>query len=79
MARRCDARSEMDVGTDPAFLGARRLAGVHAHPHAHGAGGERRLGGERGRDRLARLGEREEKGVALRVDLGASVRSERLA
>ena len=75
---RGDARGAVDVDADVALVGHERLAGVDPHAHADRAALERvaRLGG--GGDRVGGAREGDEEGVALRVDLDAAVRGERL-
>src|SRR2546430_13945652 len=77
--RGADARSAMHVEADVPFLGAGRLAGVDAHPHAHRAPGEGALRVARRRDSSTRLCKRHEECVALRIDLDSAVRSDRMA
>jgi hypothetical protein len=77
--RSADARSAMNVKADIAFVGADRLAGVDAHPHAYRASGERALGVVRRRDSSTRLSKRHQECVALRIDLNSLVRTDRTA
>ena len=85
MAGRRDAGRAHDVQPEIALLADVRLAGVEPHAHAHRAPvrplvvAEGALGVDRGRDCVARPREREEEGVALRVDLRAAARAEGLA
>jgi hypothetical protein len=74
---RADARRLVHVHADVALLRQQRLAGVKPYPNANGFRLKRLLGLSRSGERLARLGEGIEEGVALRVDLHAAVRSER--
>ena len=75
---RGDARGAMHVDPHVALVGDDWLAGVDSNAHPDRARLERlpRLGC-RG-DRVGRPGERDEEGVALRVDLDAVVSRERL-
>ena len=61
----------MDVDADVAFRGHGRRTGVDAHPNAHRALRKSDLRGVRGGDRVARVRERDEEGVALGVHLHA--------
>ena len=61
------------------LLGAGRLARVQAHADAHGPLRERSLPLLGGLDGLARIVEREEERVSLRVDLGTATGAARLA
>ena len=85
MAGRADARRADDVDPEVAVLADLRLAGVQSHPHADLRAArplvraERALGFDRGVGRVLRAREREEEGVALRVDLGAAVAVHRAA
>lgn len=65
------ASPAVDVNSDVPLVGHGWGAGVEPHPHADRTGLERR-------GRAGRRGERDEEGVALRVDLYASVEVERL-
>ena len=78
MPGRADARRLVHVHADVALLRQQRLAGVKPHPDANRFRLERVLGLSCRGERLARVGERDEEGIALRVDLHASVRGERL-
>jgi hypothetical protein len=75
----------MHVHADVVVVADLRLAGVHAHPHAHldrlgpGVRDERPLGGHRGRDCIGGAREGDEERVALGVDLDAAMLLERRA
>ena len=76
---RCDARRPMDVDADIALVGAERSAGVDTHPNADRSTlerGPRRVGR---RQAVGRIGEGEEEGVSLGVDLDAAELLERRA
>ena len=75
---RRDPRRAVHVDADVALVADQRRARVQAHAHTdrprhHG------LSFGRGRERARRRGERDEEGVALRVDLDAVVVGKRLA
>ncbi len=84
MAGGGDARRAHDVETEVALLADVRLARVEPHAYEHLAPArpfvvvECPLRVDRRGDCVARPREREEEGVALRIDLGAAVRAERL-
>ena len=84
MARAHDARCPVDVEASVEAVGLHRLAGVEADPDADRLRlpvvlGERPLAGDRGRDGVARVREREEEAVSLHLHLDAVVRREGLA
>jgi hypothetical protein len=79
-----DPRRAVHVEADVALVAEPlRLAGVHAHPHAHRPVARPRVGGERALrvggagHRVPRPPEDVEEGVALRVDLPPTVLPER--
>ena len=80
-----DPRGAMDVDPDVALLSDDGLAGVDAHADAElgpvrpVVARERLLGGDGGGDGVLRAAEAVEERVALRVDLLAATRAERLA
>ena len=71
-----DARALVDGEADVALARSFGFAAVDTHPHADWASSERSLGLGRGGGGIARRAERDEERVALRVDLGAPVRTE---
>ena len=79
VADRRDPRAAVNVHADVALLRQLWLAGMQPHADANRRRGERRLAGRRRRRRVRRACERVEERVALRVDLDAAVRGERLA
>ena len=85
VARRADPGCADDVEPEVPLLADRGLAGVQPHPHPHRravgplVGLERALGRDRGANGIAGAPERVEERIALRVDLRAAVRGERLA
>ena len=76
VASSCDPRRTMNVRTDVSIVGQQRRTGVEAHAHRHL---ELLLRLARGLDRSGCCRERDEEGVALRVDLDAAVPVECLA
>ena len=78
VTRSRDPRRSMDVDADIAVLRQQRLARVDTHPHPDRAV-QRLAGFPRSRERVRRTRERDEEGVALRVDLDAVVARERRA
>jgi hypothetical protein len=78
VSRGADACGAVDVDAHVPLLGRDGIARVHAHPHQHGAAGERRLRFRGRGDRLAGGRECVEEGVALCVHLDAVVRGERI-
>ena len=79
-----DAGGVVDVEAGVEAVGLHRLAGVEADADPDrlrlpGVLGERPLAGDRGRDGVARVWEREEEAVALHLHLDAVVRREGLA
>ncbi len=85
MTRRRDAGGADDVEPEVALFSHVRLAGVDPHPDTYLLPllpfviVQRTLRVDRGRHRVARAGEREEEGVALRVDLRPATGAEGLA
>lgn len=69
----------MDLYADVSLWRDVWLAGVKPHPNSYRPVGERLLRLGRGRDRLSCVGARDEKRIALRVDLDAAVRRERIS
>ena len=74
---RSDPRSAVHVEPHVALVVDERLTRVQPHPHADRSGSQRVLSRSGGRERVGRSCERDEEGVALRVDLDAVVRDER--
>ena len=74
---RADTGRLVHVDADVTLSSQDRLAGMDAHPHADRLGRQRVLGLARREQRLPRVGEGDEEGVALRVDLDPAVRRER--
>ena len=67
------------VDADVALLGEQRLTGVDAHPHADRPSASAACASAAAAMRTARRRERDEEGIALRVDLDATMRGERFA
>jgi hypothetical protein len=63
----------MDVVTDVALFGQKRLPGVHSNPNVDQSGGERVGEMRGGAERTLRAGEGEEEGVSLGIDLGSAL------
>jgi hypothetical protein len=78
VADRGDSGGAMDVDSDVALVGYEWLAGVDPHPNANRAA-EGSLSLVRCYERILRPGERDEEGVALRVDLDPTMPGEGLA
>ena len=79
MGERGDSGAAVDVRADVALLGERWNARVQADADPDRACGERRVSFAGGICRAGRGRESDEEGVALRVDLDASVGGKRLA
>ena len=85
MAGGADSRRTVHIQADVVILLKDSLAGVNAHAYAHihsfgpGVGNKCPLSRDRGGDRVARAGKRDEEGVALGVDLATVVLVERRA
>ena len=73
-----DPRGAMDVDPDVALVGDQRLAGMDPHPNPNRPA-ERGLAVGRSGQRVAGPRERHEEGIALRVDLDATVPLEGVA
>ena len=76
VAGRGDPRGTVQLAAGIALARQQRLARMQAHPHLDGARLQRRLARGGGGQRLDRIGIGVEEGVALRVDLGTTMRGE---
>jgi hypothetical protein len=74
-----DSGRAVDVDANVALLGEQRLSGVDAYADTDWSVVQCVLCATCGRESVSRAGERDEEGIALRVDLDATVRREHLA